>query len=57
VTQNNAQAIATLRSNGVTVADVDYPAFRKAVDPVYAAIQAKIGGDLIQRVSRASAEA
>ena len=55
VTQNNGEAIATLKSNGVAVTDVDYPAFRKAMDPVYASLQAKLGGDLIQRVSRASA--
>ena len=49
-----AEQIQFLKQNGVTFTEIQYPAFRKAVDPVYAQLQAKLGGDLIDRVIRAA---
>ena len=49
------EAMQTLKSNGVAFNDIDYPAFRKAMDPVYATYESKLGADFIQRVSRAAA--
>jgi TRAP-type transport system periplasmic protein len=45
-------AFDTLKGQGVATSEIDYPAFRKAMDPVYASLQSTLGGDLIQRVSR-----
>lgn len=42
-----------LKSKGVTITDVDYPAFRKAMDPVYAEFRDKIGADLVAQVLKA----
>jgi TRAP-type transport system periplasmic protein len=44
--------IQTLKSSGVTVTEVQYASFRKLMDPVYASVQAKLGGDLIERINR-----
>jgi TRAP-type transport system periplasmic protein len=41
-----------LKSNGVTFTEIQYPAFRKAVEPVYTAFQSRLGADLLDRVSR-----
>jgi TRAP-type transport system periplasmic protein len=49
-----ADSIQLLKNNGVTFTDIQYPAFRKAVEPVFASAQARIGGDVIERVSRAA---
>jgi TRAP-type transport system periplasmic protein len=46
--------IQAFKKNGVAFSEVQYPAFRKAMDPVYAQFQSKLGGDLIDRVSRAA---
>jgi TRAP-type transport system periplasmic protein len=50
--QRTAEGLDLLRSQGVTVNEIDYPPFRRAMAPVYAALQARLGGDLIQRISR-----
>ena len=50
-TQVQAQ-IKMLKDNGVTFTDVHYADFRKAMDPVYAIAQAKLGSELIARVGR-----
>jgi len=42
-----------LKSKGVTITDIDYPAFRKAMDPVYAEFRDKIGADLVAQVLKA----
>jgi TRAP-type transport system periplasmic protein len=47
-----ADASKILKDNGVAFTDPDHAAFRKAVEPVYAMVQSKVGGDLIERVSR-----
>jgi tripartite ATP-independent transporter DctP family solute receptor len=52
--RSTAAAIETLKSKGVAFTEVDYPAFRKAMDPVYASLQSSLGDDLIQRVSRSA---
>jgi TRAP-type C4-dicarboxylate transport system substrate-binding protein len=44
--------IQILQKNGIVFTEIQYPAFRKAMDPVYAMLQAKLGGDLLDRVSR-----
>ena len=51
-----AADIQILRNNGVAFTDIQYPAFRKAMDPVYATMQPKLG-DLLDRVSRAAGTA
>jgi TRAP-type transport system periplasmic protein len=43
-----------LKGNGVTFSQIDYPAFRRAMASVYASFRAKLGGDLIDGVSRAT---
>ena len=50
----SADQVAFLKQNGVKFTEVDYPAFRKAVAPVYASIQSKIGGDLFDRFTKAA---
>jgi TRAP-type transport system periplasmic protein len=52
-----AEDIQLLKSNGVAFTEIQYAPFRKAVDPVYAGVQPKIGGDLLERVIRAANEA
>ena len=52
--RETATTIAFLKSNGVAFTDIQYPAFKKAVEPVYATLQSKLGGDMLQRVSRAA---
>ena len=49
-----AESIKFLKQNGVAFTDVQYPAFRKAMDPVYVTVQSKLGSDLIERVTRAA---
>jgi TRAP-type transport system periplasmic protein len=44
-----------LKKSGVAFTDIQYPAFRKAMDPVYAGVQSKLGGNLLERVIRAAA--
>jgi TRAP-type transport system periplasmic protein len=52
--RETANAHDILKNNGVTFTEIQYPAFRKAMDPVYAMFQAKLGGNLLDRVSRAA---
>ena len=54
ITRENADALTTMKNKGIAINDTDYNAFRKAMDPVYATFQTKLGGDLVQRVSRAA---
>jgi TRAP-type transport system periplasmic protein len=54
VPRQTAAAIRFLKQNGVLFTDIQYPAFRKAVDPVYATLQSKLGGNLLDRISRAA---
>jgi tripartite ATP-independent transporter DctP family solute receptor len=50
--QQGVDAVDFLKKNGVVFTEVEYAAFRRAMDPVYAMIQSKLGGDLLERVSR-----
>jgi TRAP-type transport system periplasmic protein len=50
--RQDAPGIQALKQNGVAFTEVQYPAFRKAMDPVYAQFQSKIGGDLLERIIR-----
>jgi TRAP-type transport system periplasmic protein len=50
-----ADDIEVLKKNGVAFTEPDQTPFRKMVQPVYAMMQAKLGDDLIERVSRATA--
>jgi TRAP-type C4-dicarboxylate transport system substrate-binding protein len=43
-----------IKSNGAEFTEIQTSAFRKAVEPVYAMVQSKIGGDLLERVNRAA---
>jgi TRAP-type transport system periplasmic protein len=45
-------SIQMLRRNGVSFTEIQHSAFRKAMDPVYAMFQSKIGGNLIERAGR-----
>jgi TRAP-type transport system periplasmic protein len=49
-----AEDIQFLKKNGIAFTEIDYPAFRKAMAPVYAGVQARLGGDLLDRISRAA---
>ena len=42
-----------LKNNGVNFTEVQYAAFRKAMDPVYAMLQTRPSGDLLDRIRRA----
>jgi TRAP-type C4-dicarboxylate transport system substrate-binding protein len=52
IAKETAEKIQLLKDNGCIFSDTQYAAFRKAVNPVYATIQQKMGTDLIERVSR-----
>jgi TRAP-type transport system periplasmic protein len=52
--QQIADDVVVLKKNGVAFTEIQYPLFRKAVEPVYAMIQAQLGGSLLERVSRAA---
>ena len=52
VTQQIAGDIDILKKNGVAFTEIQYAAFRRAVDPVYASAGGRIGSDLVERVSR-----
>jgi TRAP-type transport system periplasmic protein len=52
--QQTAAQATFLKQNGVAFTEIQYPAFRKAMEPVYAQFQAKLGGDLIDRITRAA---
>ena len=54
INQQISVTIAFLKSNGVAFTDIQYPAFRKAVDTVYAQLQSRLGGDTLERVIRAA---
>ena len=47
-----ADAIKSFKAKGIVFTEVDHAAFRKAMDPVYASLQAKLGGDLIERITK-----
>jgi tripartite ATP-independent transporter DctP family solute receptor len=44
---------AFLQSKGLTITEIDYPAFRAAMDPVYAEFRDKIGPGLVAQVLKA----
>jgi TRAP-type transport system periplasmic protein len=52
ILRQTAEDIQILKQNGVSFTEIQYSAFRKAVEPVYAMVQAKVGGDLIDRIGR-----
>jgi TRAP-type transport system periplasmic protein len=52
--RQTADNIGMLKKSGVLFTEIQYPLFRKAMDPVYASLQSKIGGDLIDRIGRAA---
>jgi TRAP-type transport system periplasmic protein len=54
IARRSVEAIETLKSRGMNITEIQYPVFRRAMDPVYAALQSKLGGDLVQRMSRAA---
>jgi TRAP-type transport system periplasmic protein len=49
-----ANGIQMLKNNGVTFTEIEYPAFRRAMAPVYASVQSKLGDDLLDRIARAT---
>jgi TRAP-type transport system periplasmic protein len=52
--EETANEIALVKKSGVAITEVQFSAFRKAVDPVYVAYKAKLGGDLLDQVGRAA---
>ena len=54
--QKVVDAIAYLKGKGIAFTEINYPAFRKAMDPVYTMMTPKLG-DLVQRVSKAAGNA
>jgi tripartite ATP-independent transporter DctP family solute receptor len=50
--KQNADAVQILKANGVQFTEGNYAVFRRAVEPVYAMVQARLGGDLLERVSK-----
>jgi tripartite ATP-independent transporter DctP family solute receptor len=52
--KQTADQIKFLKANGVAFTEIKHPEFRKAMDPVYAIAQQKVGNDLIARVARAA---
>ena len=55
ITRQTAADLEILKTNGVAFTDPQPAAFRKVVEPVYGSIQSKVGGDLVERISRAAA--
>ena len=51
-TQRTAENVQSLRKAGVELTQIQYAPFRKAVQPVYATVQARIGGDFLERINR-----
>jgi TRAP-type transport system periplasmic protein len=52
--RQTSEEVQFLKKNGVVFTETQYPAFHKAVEPVYASYQSKLGGDLIERIGRAA---
>jgi TRAP-type transport system periplasmic protein len=52
--QQTNDAIQTLKKEGMAFTDIQYPAFRKAMDPVYAQLRSKLGAEFMDRVARAT---
>lgn len=52
--EKDAEGLKELKEKGMTITQIDFPAFRKAMDPVYAEFREKIGGDFLDRVLKAS---
>ena len=50
-------SIETCKENGVAFNEIDYPAFRRAVEPVYTAFRAKYGSDLLDQILKATGAA
>ena len=44
-----------LKDNGVAFTEIQYAAFRKAVEPVYTLYRSRLGSDLFDQFSRADA--
>jgi TRAP-type C4-dicarboxylate transport system substrate-binding protein len=53
--QRIAATIQQLKAQGVSFTEIQYPLFRKAVEPVYATYQNRISDNLIERINRTSA--
>ena len=51
-TQQEGATVDLLKQNGVAFSEIQFALFRKAMDPVYALIQSKLGGNLLERVVR-----
>jgi TRAP-type transport system periplasmic protein len=47
-----ADDVKILKDNGVAFTEIQFAPFRKAAEPVYGMVQAKIGGNLIERIRR-----
>jgi TRAP-type transport system periplasmic protein len=52
--RQTAADLDILKRNGIVFTEIQHAAFRKAVEPVYALVQGKLGGDLIERIARAA---
>ena len=54
IARQTADDIDILKKNGVVFTEIQFAAFRKAVEPVYASFGPKIGGDFLERAARAA---
>lgn len=54
ILRQTADDIEILKKNGVIFTEPQFTAFRRAVDPVYAAFAPKIGVEFLERASRAA---
>jgi tripartite ATP-independent transporter DctP family solute receptor len=51
------ESIQALKKEGVAFSEIQYAAFRKAVEPVYTLYKSKLGSELFDQISRVAADA
>jgi len=54
IAEKSVEARKTCEQRGLTVNDIDYPAFRAAMQPVYAEFRDKIGAEFVDKVIKAA---
>jgi TRAP-type transport system periplasmic protein len=52
--ERNVENMQNLAKVGVAFTKIQFAPFRKAVEPVYAMVQARLGGNLLERINRAA---
>jgi len=54
IAEKSVEARKTCEQHGLTVNEIDYPAFRAAMQPVYAEFRGKIGSEFVDKVLKAA---